>query len=260
MKREEFIRIMESVSPLSLQEEWDNSGFQIDSGFEEVSRVLVALDISSPVIEEAVSKNCDLIVTHHPLFFDPLKKIEAADPVGSYALRLIRAGISVYSVHTCFDNADGGINDYLMLKLGVTDPGCITGEDGSLLTARIGNLAEPVSFAELARRVSDVTGNDSMRLQGRRDKLIRTVSLCSGAGGEFVYAAHAAGADVFISGEIKHHQAVQAKDLGICLIEAGHYGTEQLFRENLAGQLRAKVPPHVTIIGSETETDPYTIR
>ena len=106
--------VLNHIAPLSLQEEWDNSGMQIDTGREEINKILVSLEITSEVIEEAIAAKAQMIVTHHPLIFHPVKRIQVDDVVGNYILRLIRAEIPVYSAHTCFDSAPGGNNEYIL--------------------------------------------------------------------------------------------------------------------------------------------------
>ncbi|NLV70003.1 MAG: Nif3-like dinuclear metal center hexameric protein, partial [Clostridiales bacterium] len=145
MKMTDWLQLMDEIAPLSMQEEWDNSGLQIDYGNEEVERILVALEITGDVIEEAISKKTNMVVVHHPLIFDPIQTIRFHEIEGDYIIRLIRNGISVYAAHTCFDSARNGNNDRLMSLLGIQRysrlnlPG--KGFEDSTL-ARIGTLPE----------------------------------------------------------------------------------------------------------------------
>ena len=122
MEKELFLNVLNDIAPLSLQEEWDNSGVQIAFGDREISRVLVALEVTKDVIREAKREHCDFILCHHPLLFLPVKCIEPEFTVGAYIQELIRAEIGVYAAHTCFDKAPGGNNDYLMKALGCAFP------------------------------------------------------------------------------------------------------------------------------------------
>lgn len=252
MEKQLFLTVLNDIAPLSLQEEWDNSGLQIDCGNKDVSRVLIALEVTGKVVEEAIREKCDWIVCHHPLYFRPVSSITPDDTVGDQTLRLIRAGISVYAAHTCFDKAPGGNNDYLMKAIGCSFP-----EDLAGGIARIGHLDRPVSFDEFISDVNAACGYEGLRIQGDSDREIRTFAVCTGAGGEYVYEAFRQGADAFVSGDIKHHDAQAAKDLGICLIDAGHYGTEWQFVPNLVSRLRADERFTAEYVKSETMANPF---
>ena len=121
MRMDDFIREVENIAPLELQEPWDNSGIQIRAGNNEISKVLVALEINERVIDEAIGAGADMILTHHPLLFEEIKKIDSNEVAGNHIVKLIRRGISVYSSHTPFDKCIGGNNDYLGSILGIAD-------------------------------------------------------------------------------------------------------------------------------------------
>ncbi len=261
MKTAQLLEDLGNIAPLHLQEEWDNSGMQIDLGAEETDRVLVALEITSEVVEEAILKQASFIVTHHPLMFNAIKKLTADDVVGNYILRLVRAGISVYSAHTCFDSVNGGNNDYLMTKLGLQKvyrlP--VPGADisGSRI-ARMGVYHQPMFFNEFCERLDRVLGHPGgIRVSGAPEHLIQKVALCTGAGGEYWSAALANGADVFVSGDIKHHEAQAAREAGMCLVDAGHWGTEWLFVPNMAKQLRKHCGSEIDVLESAVVQNPY---
>ena len=252
MEKELFLNVLNDIAPLSLQEEWDNSGVQIAYGDKDISKVLVALEVTNDVIREAKRESCDFIVCHHPLLFQPVRCIEPDFTVGSYIQELIRAQIGVYAAHTCFDKAPGGNNDYLMKALGCSFPEELSGG-----IARIGRPDSPISFDEFISDVNAACGYEGLRIQGDSRREVQTIALCTGAGGEYVYDAVNAGADVFISGDIKHHDAQAAKDLGICLIDAGHYGTEWQFVPNMAAQLKADGRGTAEILKSEAMSNPF---
>ena len=261
MKTSEFLEILNRIAPLDLQEEWDNSGMQIDLGRDEVTKVIVGLDINSEIIEEAITKKADMIVTHHPILFDPIKTLGPDDVVGGFVIRLVRAGISVYSSHTCFDAAPYGNNEYLLKKLGVQQmfrlpiPGHHISE---AMVARIGSYQQPVFFSEFCEKLSKVLGQPGgIKVSGAPEKLIQRVAVCTGSGGEFWEAAKIAGADVFVTSEVKHHQALAARECGLCLVDAGHYGTENLFVRNMAKQLRKMCDESVEIIETSADQDPF---
>ncbi|MCR4804520.1 MAG: Nif3-like dinuclear metal center hexameric protein [Clostridia bacterium] len=252
MDKSVLLNVLDGIAPLSLAEDWDNSGMQIDCGGKEVSRILIALEITNRVIDEAVREHCDFIVCHHPLLFVPVRRIAPDFTVGNHILRLIKEGISVYASHTCFDKAPGGNNDYLMKELGCSFP-----EDLAGGIARIGRLDKPVSFDEFISEVNAACGYEGLKIQGESDREIRTFAVCTGAGGEYLYDAYRQGVDAYVSGDVKHHDAQAARDLGICLIDAGHYGTEWQFVPNMASQLRADGRITAEIVRSESMRNPF---
>ena len=219
MTKDEYIYELGCVIPLDTQGEWDNSGIQIDLEDRELDRVLVALEITDEVIEEAVSQDIHMIVTHHPLFFRPVRNIDAAQKSGGMIAELIRNDISVYSLHTCFDRADGGNNDYLAGVLGLSDVGYIGNND----MTRMGYI-DDIRFSDLLERIEG-----PYRSVGDPDRIISSVGLCTGAGSEYIELASVCDIDLFITGDVKYHEARLAEDLGICMLDLGHYGTEKYF-------------------------------
>lgn len=261
MRMTDWLQLMDEIAPLSLQEEWDNSGLQIDYGNEEVERILVALEITGDVIEEAVTKKTNMIVVHHPLIFEPIRTIDFRKTTGDYIIRLVRSGTSVYAAHTCFDSAREGNNDHLMSLLGIQRysrlnmPG--KGFEESTL-ARIGTLPETMLLSQFLEKLDLVLGHPGgIKVSGDPGRLIQKVAICCGGGGEYYKGAVAAGADVFISGDIKHHEAQQAKESGLCIVDAGHFGTEQIFVPNMARQLKQRGGDALTVICSEVLQNPF---
>lgn len=261
MKMADWLQLMDEIAPLSSQEPWDNSGLQIDYGNQEVNRILVALEVTGDVIEEAVLKKADMIVVHHPLIFEPVRSIDCNQTEGDYIIRLIRSGISVYASHTCFDSAREGNNEHMMNLLGIqrfsrlTLPG--KGFEESAL-ARVGTLPEPMFLSEFLKRLDKALGNPGgIKVSGDPSRLIQKVAVCTGAGGEYFAGAIAAKADVFISGDIKHHEAQKARESGLCIIDAGHYGTEHIFVDNMTQQLQQRGEGDLTVSASEIKQNPY---
>jgi len=261
MKMTDWLQLMDDIAPLSIQEAWDNSGLQIDYGNEDVERILVALEITGEVIEEAILKKTNMIVVHHPLIFEPIRRIDVRRIEGDHIIRLIRNGISVYAAHTCFDSARNGNNDRLMSLLGIQRysrlnlPG--KGFEDSTL-ARIGTLSEPMFLSRFLEKLDHALGHPGgIKVSGDPGRLIQKVAVCCGGGGEYYKGALAAGADVFVSGDIKHHEAQNARESGLCVVDAGHYGTERIFVQNMAQQLKQKSVGALTVICSEVMQNPY---
>ncbi|MDR1292100.1 MAG: Nif3-like dinuclear metal center hexameric protein [Clostridiales Family XIII bacterium] len=271
VQKHELIRAIESAFPLCIQEAWDNSGWQIDlmRPDESVGRVLVTLDTTRETVREAEEAGVDLIVEHHPLFFVHPTRIDASgaapDPAGEYAAALIKAGVSVYAAHTTFDTAEGGMNDALAQALGLTDvegfPIPCAGSDGkwSHAMGRKGTAPEEFrtfsGFCSKAEELFDMKGR--LKTVGAPDAAVRTVALCGGAGGDFVIDAIREGVDLYITADVKHHEARWANERGLLLIDGGHHGTEKIFVRVMAGFLRDTFAGRLEVIGSQTSRDPW---
>lgn len=254
MNKAFFYRTMETLCPPELAEEWDYCGIQIDTEYDEVNRVLVALEVTPAVIEEAESLDVDMIVTHHPLLFQGLQTIRAEDVSGGMVYRLIRSGISVYSCHTSFDSMDGGNNDYLGRLLCLNEIERF--ENGNPM-CRKGVTPREISLKDFVRALSSSLSIDIRKLAvvGDPDAMICTVGWCTGAGAEFIPQAVEEDLDLFITGDLKYHQAQEARARGIAVIDAGHYGTEKFFTANMADLLASKT--NCEILKSRIDIDPF---
>ena len=231
MKIEKLANLIEEFAPLSLQEDWDNSGFQIKAK-SEVNRVLIALELTSAVIDEAIENGCDMILTHHRLFFEEVKMIDYGTVKGGFINRLIDEDISVYSSHTPFDICDGGNNDYIGKLINARDVMLIPGDEDRICRM---SWVEPTKMSDFIELLADKFMIDKkyFNFSGDINAAVNKVGWCSGAGAEFVNLAKAAGCDTFITGDLKYHQAIEAKEIGINVIDCGHYGTEHIFIENM---------------------------
>lgn len=261
MKFNELIAAIETIAPLSTQESWDNSGVQIACGDGSVKKVLTCLEITGEIVEEAVTEQVDVIITHHPLIFGGIQNIDYRDPIGACIVRLIASGISVYSSHTPFDKVKGGNNDYLADKIGLRDSrGFRIGEEMDLI-GRVGKLAVPVSLGELANIVSDSLhiAHEQIRLIGDLNQMITTVGICTGAGADLMELAIKNGCDLLITGDVKYHEAQEAKARGIALMDAGHYGTEKTFASNFAEKLQKQVGNQIEILESKVDINPFLV-
>ena len=257
MNKNFFIHKLESICPLDLQESWDNCGFQVDTGNAEIKRVLVALEVTNAVIDEAIEQNADFILVHHPMLFSPLRKIMAGDVIGGYVHKLIRHGISVYSCHTNFDKLDGGNNDYIGALLELNDIRPFEKDNGF---CRKGSTAFETTFIEIVHKAAEAFDFDEkfFKTVGDLSKTIETIGWCSGAGTEFLEAAHQEGCDLFITGDLKYHEAQMAKELGMCVLDAGHYGSEKIFTENMADMIRLECKSEpIDIIESAVDVNPF---
>ena len=339
----DIVGIINKIAPPELAESWDNPGLQIGDPAAEVTRVMVALDPTPDVIDSAIAASCQLLVTHHPLIFKPLKSISAANPLGSSIQKAIKGGVSIVTLHTNYDIANGGLNDVLASKIGLSDyvplritssaelvklvvfvpvdhldqvrsalfpfaasqgnylncsfaaggTGTFTPQEGAepfsgtvgvlsrvpeerlelliaaaqmsravkaLLAAhpyeepafdlyplinkgaqrglgRIGRLSEPLPLSEYAGRLRRVLSAPALRYVGDPSAMIAKVALCSGSGASLLRDAVRGGADVLVTGDVKYHEARDAEDSGLALIDAGHYPTEIIMVHEMAARL-----------------------
>ena len=255
MLKSEFIKAIESFCPPELAEDWDNTGIQIDIGYPEVKKVLTCLEITDDVITEAMDKEVDWIVTHHPLIFTSTSSVEFKDNTGRYILRLIRAGISVYSAHTSFDAAEGGNNDNLGKLLGFEN---VSHFDHGNSYLRKTDLPEEKYFGDIIKDVSEKLGVDFrlFRAVGDPEIKVKRIGWCTGSGAEFIQDAFNEGCQLYITGDVKYHDAQLAKGLGMAVLDAGHFGTENHFRENMAEVLRKNEDLDVMV--SEIDINPFS--
>ncbi|MFA7403267.1 MAG: Nif3-like dinuclear metal center hexameric protein [Pelobacteraceae bacterium] len=361
--------IINKIAPTALAEAWDNPGLQIGDPAAEVSHVMVALDPTPDAIDSALKASCQLLITHHPLIFKPLKSISTATPHGALIQKAIKGGVSIITLHTNYDIACGGLNDLLAGKIGLAScvplkvtsvreliklvafvpvdhleqlrsallpfsvqlgnyrdcsfasdgTGTFTPLDGAkpfigtagelaavreerlellierahlpraikaLLAAhpyeepafdvypllnegeklglgRIGRLPEPLSLAEYAARIRNVLAAPTLRYVGDPTARISKVALCSGSGSSLLHDAARSGADVLVTGDVKYHEAREAEDLGVALIDAGHFPTEIIMvheiTERLGQMLVSAGYTDCQVEACRTESNPFRI-
>lgn len=211
--------LINDLAPFETQVAYDNSGLLVGHPDREVKGIHVALDVTNRVIDEAVQNGANLIITHHPLMFSPIKRLVETDYQAGLLCRLIREGISLISAHTNLDQAVGGINDVLAQRIGLTD---IVGEG----FIRVGSLPAPMKASALAEHITRTLG-DTVRVMGNPDAVVNKVGMCSGSGSDEWAAASELGAQAFLTGEAKHHIALEASNAGVVILEAGHHATEE---------------------------------
>ena len=237
---------MQRYAPLELAESWDNPGLLVDCG-REVSRVLVTLDITPEVVEEAAAGGCELIVSHHPVIFSPLKKLTPRD----VSFQLVQKGISAICMHTNLDAAPGGVNDTLCDILGIAAEGRESFAEGC---GRIGTTM-PTTVEALAKFCADTLHSGVKYVNGQ--KPVTCLAEVSGGGGSYLQEAIDLGADCLVTGEAAHHIALLAKEKGVGLVVAGHWGTEHAVADVLAAHI-AKQFPQLTVAHAEADKDPYS--
>lgn len=214
----EVYRRIDEFAPFALQEEWDNSGILAGSADQSVEGVLCALDLNDGVLREAIEKQVQLIVTHHPILFRGRKNLREDDGEGRLLCGLVRSSVGLIAAHTNFDNAVPGVNDALAAVLGLRY--VQAHEEGM----RIG-ITDIATLGEFRSHVERALGGP-VRCYGEDGRRIARVAVLGGAGGDFATQARLLGADVYLTGEIAHHKAWDAYSEGMCVLEAGHAATE----------------------------------
>ena len=225
------------LAPLELQMDFDNSGFQFGHADREVKRVLLSLDLTDAVAEEARELGAELVITHHPLLFTPLRSVCDTEPIQRRVLRMIENGIGLISMHTNLDIAKGGVNDVLIRMLGAV-PEQALDRDGC---GRVGNLPEPVPFETFLQRCRGVLKVNGLRYYAS-GKPVSRLAVMGGAGGDAIEDAAAKGCDTYVTADLKYHQFLRAEELGLNLIDADHFSTENPVIPVLADKLSQRFP------------------
>jgi len=366
-KVSDILGFIDKIAPMPLAEKWDNPGLQVGDPGEGARRIMVALDPSPKVIKEALLSGCNILVTHHPLIFKPISTISADTPLGRSIHEAIENRLSIIALHTNYDIAEGGLNDLLAEKTGLSSSiplqvtstrelvklvifvpdeqfevvrnallpfaknlgnysdcsfasdgqGTFTPLEGStpfkgkrgeleevsekrlellldrenlsraiskmfmthpyeepafdvyplqnkgqdIGLGRIGELPKPLSLEKFASKVAEVLHYPNLRYVGEPSKMIRRVAICSGSGASLVGAAKSAGADLLLTGDVRYHDAMHALDIGLALIDAGHFQTEMIMAESVASRLRVMLTesgdPDCQVICSRGECVPF---
>ena len=224
------------LAPKKLAEEWDNPGLLVGDPSAEVKKIFVCLDVLDEKISRALELDAQLIVAHHPLIFHAIKNVRFDLPLGNKLARLIKNNLAVFAAHTNLDTAAGGVNDVLAKKIGLVDVKNFGDEEFSL--GRLGTLEAPMTAADFARHVKKVLNADNVRLVDAGNFLIKKVGLCGGAGADFIQKAKFFGAQAFVTGDVKYHEAQAAVENKIHVVDAGHFATEFPIVHELADYLR----------------------
>lgn len=243
---QEILQELQAFAPPELACSWDNVGLLVDAG-RPVDKVLTALDITADVVREAAAAGCQLIVSHHPVIFDPMKRI-AADDVPAM---LLQNGISGICMHTNLDAAPGGVNDTLADLLGISR------EDRRNFAENCGRIGsvQPTTTAAIAKFCAEMLHSGVKFVDS--GKPVTRLAEVSGGGGSYLQEAIDEGADCLVTGEAAHHIALLAKQKGVGLVVAGHWGTEQGIADVLAARLLAAFP-QLEVRHAVADTDPYT--
>ena len=245
MKALEIARNIFEKAPASLAADWDNIGLMIGSEEKEVSRVLICLDVTAGAVNFAAENKCDMIISHHPFIFGGIKSVDYSKPLGNLIKILVENEIALYSFHTNIDAAKGGINDYLAELFGLRGASVLEANaaDRSTGIGRIGSLEKSISIEELAETTKKLLHTPSVRVV-KGENAIKTLAVASGSCGDLIPLAAEKGADAIITADVKYHEALAAADLGITVIDAGHYPTEAVVT-NVFSSILLNLPAEV---------------
>ena len=227
------------LAPRRFAEEWDNPGLLIGDPLTEVKKIFVCLDVLDKNISQAIELDAQLIVAHHPLIFRAIKNVRLDLPLGNKIARLIKNNLAVFAAHTNLDSAEGGVNDVLAKKIGLVDVKILGEEEFSM--GRLGNLEVPMTAEEFACHVKKTLNVDNVRLVNAGNFLIGKVGVCGGAGADFIQKAKFFGAQAFVTGDVKYHEAQAAVENEIHVVDAGHFATEFPIVHELVEYLRTEL-------------------
>ena len=242
MKCSNILNNLLKAMPKELAMSWDNVGLLAGSSEKEVENIVVCLDVSEKLIEKAISLKADLIVSHHPLIFSPIKNVTDETSVGKRLVSLIKNDISYIALHTNYDIATGCMSDLVAERIGLKgEPlektASIEEEDVGI--GKVGDLEKSLKISEIAKLVKERFNLPHLRVfDSGEDRLISRIAISPGSGKGMYKAAYEKRASLLISGDISHHDAVDALELGVATIDAGHYGLEHIFIADMAQRLK----------------------
>ena len=254
MKVKDIIAVIEDFAPLSIQEGWDNSGLCVGSPEDEVSSILLGLDCTEKLVDEAIECGADLIITHHPLIFSGLKKISPEDPVGAAVIKAVRNGISIYAAHTNADKVIAGVSGAMAARLGLTDVEILEEDGEGTGLGVVGNLPSPLSAKEAIALVKERFSLKMMKTSAPAECPVTRIAMCGGSGSSLIRSAQKAGAQLYISGDISYHNFFTRK--GFMIMDIGHYESEKEIVEILFSLIKKNFPTFAVRITQNINSNP----
>jgi len=269
VRAKHILELINTIAPFDIAEDWDNSGFQAGNLNWEVKKVMIGLDVSCGLMTAAKESNCDLVLTHHPLMMRPESSIDFNKMPGRAIEIAARHRISIISVHTNLDKANDGLNDYFATKIGVKKTKVFLLESPSSMPSdevigigRIGYLESKASLKQLAHQVKEKLNLTHLRVTGNMDLPVTIIAICTGSGGSLIDEFLKSSADVYITGDIKYHEARRVEEYSKGLIDVGHFGSEHMAIELLFEKLSRAIQTaglNIQIKKFKKEKDPFTI-
>ena len=254
MKVKDIIKVVEEFAPLAIQEGWDNSGLCVGSPEDEVTSVLLALDCTPALVDEAMACGADMIVTHHPLIFSGLKKISPDDMIGEAVIKAIRAGISIYAAHTNADKVIEGVSGAMAAKLGLQNVTILDEDGDGTGLGVVGDLPQQMTSKEALALVKDKFGLKVVKSSAPMDAMISRVAMCGGSGGSLIGAARKSGAQLYISGDISYHNFFTPD--GFMIMDIGHYESEIEIVDILFSLIKKNFPTFAVRITQNLNSNP----
>lgn len=255
MKCKDLIAKLEELSPAMYAMDWDNSGLLVGDPEADVTKVLLSVDVTDEVVDEAIREGANMILTHHPLIFSKINKVVATDFIGKRIIRMIENGICCYCMHTNFDvmgMADAAADELGLLQSEVL---MVTYEDDISKEGigRYGFLKDICPLQELAERVKATFALEHVTAYGDRNTEVAKVAISTGSGKSVIKYALKTDCDVIITGDIDYHTALDSVAQGLCIIDAGHFGLEKIFITYLKDYLKREAPMITTVKSSQDE-------
>ncbi len=264
LRVQDLLAVLDGIAPFSLAESWDNVGLMVGDPDRELTGVLVALDPTMDVLSEARERGINTVITHHPPIFHPLTSVRTDRTEGRFLEKALAWEVAVVSCHTNFDLAVGGVNDLLASGLDLLNVRSLaaggTDDPAAAAFGRLGDLPRPMPTALFLEFLRERLTLPVLRLAGFLPEMISTVGVCGGSGSELAEAAMLAGAQVYITGEVKHSAARWAVETGFLLVDAGHFETENIAIPGLVARLQkvfAAMGGPLQIMASERQISPF---
>lgn len=267
----DLIEVMEQLAPPSLAEAWDNCGLQVGAQQWPVKKIWVALDPLLSVLQAAAGQQVDMIITHHPLLFKPLRNLDFETPVGRAIEVAMASRMAIYAAHTNLDSAKDGINDILACRVGLTNlvplekagaNDSLEQSDSQLGLGRVGRLEPSMTVGQMVQHIKSQFKLKAIKVAGNVDMKVDSAAVCSGGGSTLVEAFLKTGAQVYISGDLRYHDARAIEDAGRALIDIGHFPSEHVMVDDLAARLTQAAKSagwQVHIEPCKLERDPFEI-
>ena len=237
----DIMKVIEATYPKHAALEWDNVGLLVGRTEKEVKKIYVALDATDEVIEQAVSANADMLITHHPLLFSPLKKITDEHFIGGRVVKLLQHDISYYAMHTNYDVCGMADISAAILGLDGAETLEVTDKESMEGIGKVGDFSGPMSLQSCGEFIKEKFQLDSVKVFGDLSSTVQRVAICPGSGKGMTELALEKNADVLVTGDIGHHEGIDAVAQGLAIIDAGHYGLEHIFIEDMANYLRKNI-------------------
>ena len=256
MKVKEIVAYLQTLYPVELASSFDYGkvGLQFGSLSKEVKKVMITLDGTSAVVDEALENNCDMLICHHPFLFNSIINLDYNSPLGKKMLKVFKNELNIFAMHTNFDCAINGMNDYLASLLKLENVYSVPEIPTSDSYFRIGDI-EKRSLAEFAYYVKEVFNEEAIRVVGDLDKQVKKVAILGGSGGNYAVTAKKLGCDCIITGEVKQNNAIDAVEYNMAIIEVSH-SVEALFKEYIKNQLSEQFKD-VEFIVSKKDVNPF---